>query len=340
MDVNLTVSVPALEKLIDHTASGIGSVAHSLLTPLLSPWQAKQQAQADAIAAEGQAHALLLQANARSTARQMLIDKDAEVSGELTIAEAVTQRIQFQERKRLLNVQSVVAQAAEELGDTLVENSEPDHDWTARFFNDVQDVSSAQMQLLWARVLAGEVRRRGSTTLRTLGILKNLDQVTADRFRTLCSLCFFLYMPDGGIADDARVCSLGGNAAQNCLADYGLGFGTLNRLNEHGLVISDYNSWIDYVVTRDDAVGEDGQVVRFPFVFQGTRWDLELSSHDVDRKRIRISGVALTWTGRELAKVVEVKADNRYRQALERFFRQKGVKMVRRRGVAERGKQD
>ena len=329
MDVNVTVSVPPLEKLIDYTASGIGSVAHSILTPFLSPWQAKQQAQADAIAAEGQARTLLIQADAQATAQKMLISEDADVTGELEIAEAVTQRIQFQERKRLLNVQSVVAQAADELGDALVKDSEPDHDWTARFFNDVQDVSSEQMQLLWARVLAGEVRRRGSTTLRTLGILKNLDQATADHFRTLCSLCLFFYIPDSRIADDARVCSLGGNAAQNCLADYGLDFGTLNRLNEHGLVISDYNSWMEYVVTRDNAVNSDGQEVSCPFVFQGSRWDLELSPPSVERRLIRLSGVALTWTGRELAKVVDVRAGGSYRQELEKFFRQTGMKMIR-----------
>ena len=328
MDVNVTVSVPPLEKLIDYTASGIGSVAHSLFTPLLRPWQAKQQAQADAIAAESQARALLTQSDAQATARKMLISEDADVTGELGIAEAVTQRIQYQERKRLLNVQSVVAQAADELGDALVEDSDPDHDWTARFFNDVQDVSSEQMQLLWARVLAGEVRRRGSTTLRTLGILRNLDQATADHFKTLCSLCLLFYTSDIGIADDARVCSLGGNAARNCLADYGLDFGTLNRLNEHGLIIADYDSYMKYTVKGKDAVASDGQEISYPFVFQGSKWDLELLPESVERKLIRLHGVALTWTGRELAKVVDVRADGRYRKKLEEFFRKKGIRFM------------
>ncbi len=329
MDVNVTLSIPAVEKLIDYTASGIGSVARSILTPFLSPWQAEQQARAGAIAARGQAGTLLIQADAQARARKLLIGEDADVTGELGIAEAVTQRIQFQERKRLLNVQSVVAHAADELGDALVEDSEPDHDWTARFFSDVQDVSSEQMQLLWARVLAGEVRRSGSTTLRTLGILKNLDQTTADLFRRLCSLCLFHYAPGSGIADDARVCSLGGDAGQNCLADYGLDYDTLNRLNEHGLVIADYNSWMDYVVTREVALGSDGQEVRFPFVFQGDRWDLELSPPDVERRNLKLSGVVLTWTGRELANVVDIEAVESYRLRLEEFIRKKRMKVIK-----------
>ncbi len=329
MDVNVTVSVPALEKLIDHTASGIGSVAHSILTPSLRSWQAKKQAQADRIAAKGQAGALLIQADAQATARKMLLSEDADVTGELGIAEAVTQRIQFQERKRLLNIQSVVAQAADELGDALVEDSEPDHDWTARFFNDVQDVSSEQMQSLWARVLTGEVRRRGSTSLRTLGVLKNLDQTTADCFRTLCSLSLFHYTPGRELADDARVCSLGGNAAQNCLADYRLDFDTLNRLNEHGLVIADYNAWMDYVVAREAFVDSGGQEIQRPFVFQGSRWDLELAPPDVDQRIVKLYGVVLTWAARELARVVNVRPEGGYQQALESFFRQNGVELVR-----------
>ena len=329
MDVNVTVSVPPLEKLIDYTASGVGSVAHSILRPFLLPWQAKQQSRADAIAAEGQARTLLIQADAQATVRKMLISEGAHITGELGIAEAVTQRIQFQEQKRLLNVQSVVAQAADELGDALVEDCEPDHDWTARFFNDVQDVSSEEMQVLWARVLAGEVRRKGSTSLRTLGVLKNLDQATADHFRTLCSLCLFLFTSDSSVADDARVCSLGGNAAQNCLADYGLDFETLNRLNEHGLVISDYNSWMKYVVTGEDALNSDGREASYSCVFQGCPRDLGLSQPGAERKEIRLSGVALTWTGRELANVVEVRAEKTYRRELEKFFGRMGIKMVR-----------
>lgn len=329
MDLNVTLSVPPLEKLIDYTASGIGSIAHSILTPYLKPWQAKQQAQAEAIAAQGHAHALLTESDAQATARKMLVSEDADVTGELTIAEAVTQRIQYQERKRLLNVQSVVAQAADELGDALVEDNEPDHDWTARFFNDVQDVSSEQMQLLWARVLAGEVRRRGSTTLRTLGILRNLDQATADYFRTLCSLCLFYYTPDSGIAVDARVCALGGNPAHNCLADYGLDFDALNRLNEHGLIIADYNSWMEYTVEGEDGVNDDGQEVSHPFVLQGSRWDLDLATAGAERRIIRLHGVALTWAGRELAEVVDARDDRCYRQKLEEFFRKHGMTMIR-----------
>ena len=183
MDVNL----PAIEKLVDYAASGIGSVAGSML----APWKARREAQAKQITAEGDATILQIQAEAQSKAREILVSQNTDVTGELDITDKVNQRIQFQEQKRQINIGSVVEEAASQLGDKRVANTEPDHDWTARFFNEVQDVSSEEMQSLWAKVLAGEVERAGSTSIRTLGILKNLDQVTA---RTIQQVLLSLYV--------------------------------------------------------------------------------------------------------------------------------------------------
>ena len=211
--------VAAVVKLLDYVASGIGSVAG----PMLATWRARREAQAIRIAAKGEADALLIQAEAQSEAREILLSQDTEISGEVDISDAVRQRIQFQERKRQLNIESVVKKAATQLGDTEVPNDETDHDWTAHFFNHVQDVSSEEMQSLWAKVLAGEVERAGSTSIRTLGILRNLDQSTARLFRIFCSGCVFLCI-EGRTLVDARVPSLGGNAASNALKPFGLGF--------------------------------------------------------------------------------------------------------------------
>lgn len=81
--------------------------------------------------------------------------------------------MQFQEQKRHLNIESVVGQTAFERRGKEVSDHEPDHDWNARFFSELQDVSSQDIQLLWSKVLAGEVERPGSTSVRTLSILSN-----------------------------------------------------------------------------------------------------------------------------------------------------------------------
>ena len=191
MPVEVNINVLALHKLVDYVASGIGSVAGSML----APWKARQEAKAKQIEVEAKANSMRILADAQSDARKALISQDSPIIGELNIADSVSQRIQFQEAKRQANIEAVVRQAAEQLGDTTVEDIEPDHDWTARFFNDVQDVSSEEMQSLWTKVLAGEVERSGSTSIRTLGILKGLDQSTALLFQKFCSVCIF-FRPD------------------------------------------------------------------------------------------------------------------------------------------------
>lgn len=319
MDLN----VKALEKLVDYAASGIGSVAGSML----APWRARREARAKQIVATGDADALLIQAKAQAEARALLVSQDADVTGALDIANTVNQRIQFQERKRQINIASVVRQAASQLGDKEVENHEPDHDWTARFFNEVQDVSSEEMQLLWAKVLAGEVERAGSTSLRTLGILKNLDQAMARLFRKFCSACVFL-SPDGKTLMDARVPSLGGNAGSNSLREYGLNFDALNRLNENGLIISDYNSWYDYRLSTGLSLDNPPQLIRIPFRFQNRYWVLVSTGERNSNKEFRLSGVALTRSGRELSRVVGSEVMDEFSQDLFSFFRGENLQMT------------
>ncbi len=310
----MPVSIPAIDKLVDHVASGIGSVAGAML----APWRAEREARAKQIAAEGEARTLLIQATAQAEAREILLSRDGPVSGTLNISDRVRQRIQFQERKRQENIESVVRQAAKQLGHKAVADEEPDHDWTARFFSSVQDVSSQEMQALWARVLSGEVERRGSTSVRTLEILRNLDQATAKLFRRLCSACVFLAAGENVVLD-ARVPSLGGNAAANSLKAHGLSFDVLNRLNEHGLIISDYNSWHDYQLAIGFVV-DDQTTVRIPFVLQGKNWVLAPQENRKPGKMYKLSGVALSMSGRELAKIVELESIEAFIQDLKHYF--------------------
>ena len=193
-DINLSLKVPAIEKLIDYGASGVGAIAG----PMLAPWRASREAQArlasarvdvevHRIEAKSEAGTSAIIAKARSEARGYLVTPDAEVRGTLEITrEDITQRIEFQERKRIANVRSVLEDAADELGDKEVADHEPDPDWTARYIDSVQDVSSEDLQKIWAKNLAGEVESPGRTSLRTLDILRNMTKNEAEMFRNIC----------------------------------------------------------------------------------------------------------------------------------------------------------
>lgn len=191
---NVSINVPALEKLLDYTASGVGAVAG----PMLANWRAQREgmakltsAQYDAevrrIEAESRAQSLLIIEEAQSKARHS-IEESTELSrGKLELSDGdITQSLEFQNRKRLANVKSVVEDAAEQLGDEEVPDQEPDHDWTARFFDFAQDVTSEDMRRIWANILAGEVKQPGQTSMRTLETLRNMKRVEANVFREFC----------------------------------------------------------------------------------------------------------------------------------------------------------
>ena len=311
--------VRALDKLLDYTASGIGAVAG----PMLAPWQARREADALRIATQGEADSLRIIAAAQSDARDALVSTASDVRVEVDIAETVRQRIQFQEEKRHRNIGSVVGQTAELLGDKDVPDQEPDHDWTARFFNYIQDISSEELQPLWTKVLAGEIERPRSVSIRSLSILRNLDQTSAKLFQTLCSCCCV----NSSVIDyrtlDARVLSLNGRAGGNSLREFGLQYGNLNILNEHSLIVSDYDSSYDMKLSIGVHVPEYEQqnlLVRTPFGFQERYWILVPSSQKKVGSEYWVSGVALTQAGKELFNIVECELMPEYHQALAEYF--------------------
>ena len=304
---------------------------------MLAPWRAGRESKAKQITArgerevgkilaEGQADTMRLIANAQADARAILISPDFSISGELDMSHAIHQRVQFQEEKRQRNILAVVEQAAAELGDNEVENSEPNPDWTARFFGEVQDVSSEDMQVLWGKVLAGEVERPGSTSLRTLDILRNLDQATSTLFRRLCSVCVSIRL-NGNQFFDARVPSLGKDPGQNSLRAYGLSFIELTILDEHGLILSDYRSWRDYQMCTGIQSAPGQPPVLIPFTFQNRHWVL-VPAKPRRNQEFRLAGVALTRSGQELSRIVDIEPTDEYMQALAKFFETQSLQMT------------
>ena len=112
---------------------------------------------------------------------------------------------------------------------------------------------------------------------------------------------------------DARVPSLHGDASQNSLGPFGLGFGELNRLNENGLIISDYNSYYTYLVERDLQDGAD-------LYHQGVRWDWAIRQEGRQKMDVKLHGVAMTVSGAELAKAIPQGPVPAYTGQLKKFL--------------------
>jgi uncharacterized repeat protein (TIGR03899 family) len=99
------------------------------------------------------------------------------------IQERTQERINFQELKKQVNIENVTAFAAEELKNEPLVTDEPlDEDWTTRFFRIAEDISNEDMQALWGKILAGEVKQPKTYSLRTLDLIRNLSKFEADIF--------------------------------------------------------------------------------------------------------------------------------------------------------------
>jgi hypothetical protein len=99
------------------------------------------------------------------------------------------QIIQVTRRQR--NIENVIALAGEELRDTpddKVGDKKVDPDWTTQFFNGAQDVSNEDMQKIWAKLLAGEIKKPGTFRLRTLERVKELSKDDAETFGRICTI--------------------------------------------------------------------------------------------------------------------------------------------------------
>ena len=301
---------------MDYTATGIGAVAG----PMLANWKASREgraklttARADAevrrIEAESEGQSLVIIAEAQAKARQTI---DATTESERGIVEItrgdITQSIEFQGRKRLANSSSVVESAADELSDKEVTDHEPDPDWTARFFDCVQDVSSEDMQNIWATILAGEVESPGRTSLRTLDTLKNMMKTDAEMFKGICD---FVIMNDFIFYDDSM---------KNFEA---VKYSNLLHLQDCGLVNVGPN-----LVKR--FFWQDNQELLLTYHSSV----LMVTGKPEAGESLQVPDILLTTAGKELFQLTQCALNMEYLQAFSKFLQSKDSQLFYLEGVA------
>ena len=300
------MNVPALEKLLDYAASGVGAIAG----PMLANWRAHKEGRAKLTSARyaaeirgfeanSGADSLSIIAEAQSKARQS-IESGAEPShGIMEITNTdISQSIEFQGRKRIANVRSIIEDAAEELGDESVSDREPDHDWTARFFDSAQDVSSEDMRRVWSKILAGEVRKPGQTSLRAIETLRHMTEIDARIFRDFCD-----FVIDGEFV----FCDFKTPTYSP------LSFGMQLHLKECGMISS------DSPLVRKVSWDESAQAI---FT---CREGLLVINRNVDQNEdLSLKVIKLTSVGKELFNVVDTRTRIEYLQVFSKYLNQLG----------------
>ena len=118
-----------------------------------------------------------------SSPKELLIETQQTNSLTPSLEKRTQDRVSFQEAKKQLNIENVTAFAAEELRNEETVTDEPlDEDWTTRFFKIAEEVSNEEMQALWGKILAGEIKQPKTYSLRTLELIRNLSKKEADIF--------------------------------------------------------------------------------------------------------------------------------------------------------------
>lgn len=198
------------------------------------------------------------------------------------------QRIGFQELLRQNNLDSVFDNAYSILEGETAEESESDkhieNDWMLRFINCAQDVTDEEMQLLWSKVLAGEIKHPKSYSLRTLETLRNLSKEEATTFQKLCHIAI-------QITDEAIFIP----RYQEFIKENGVSYAELFLMADCGLI----NYGESMVLTQPVEKDESGITICGAFV-------LLVSSKNEENGNITICQYPLTEAGKELYKLSEI----------------------------------
>ncbi|MCH8998516.1 MAG: DUF2806 domain-containing protein [Proteobacteria bacterium] len=187
---------------------------------------------------------------------------------QVSIISSVQHEVTIHDLDRFLNLAKIILAAEEEVENTPneeVSDDPMDNDWFTRWRDNAQDISSEMLQRLWARILAGELKRPGSYTIHTLDFLRRMSKEDAETITKIARFrignCIFSEAAEdlnkNGITFDTLI----------DLDDLGIihgvqGFGSLNWTPPHYrndpakfLMVSNNKA---LVVTTEDVTKEPG----------------------------------------------------------------------------------
>ncbi len=170
--ITVNIDGKPLEKLIEVVSNGIGT--------LYRPRKIRKEADA-------QAYAINVLENAKAIA-----DSDARLI-DVETTERIGQRLVAQEIRRQENIDSVVEAAAVEMKGKQVSDEPVSEDWATRFFGFVQDVSEEDMRAIWAKILAREIEKPNSFSIRLLNLLSMLSRKEAEVVGNMAQFVLYDY---------------------------------------------------------------------------------------------------------------------------------------------------
>ena len=96
--------------------------------------------------------------------------------------------VDFNRCKNFMEIAQLADEQFKQEAEAPCETDEFDFDWFMRFFEAAGNISNKEMQQLWAKVLAGEIKSQGSFSLRAVETLRNMSLKEAQTFQRATSL--------------------------------------------------------------------------------------------------------------------------------------------------------
>lgn len=151
---------------------------------------------------------------------------DISIAPSVNVIGRTQDRLLTQEVRKQENIEQILSITAEELKDEPeVSNRPVDEDWLNRYINFAGDITNKEIQFIWGKVLAGEIKRPETFSLRTLELIRNLNIDEARLIEKIGSFAFSMY---------GQSAVFHGN--REALTNYGISFKQISLLIEIGIL--------------------------------------------------------------------------------------------------------
>ena len=134
-------------------------------------------------------------------------------------------RFIMEESKKQDNIESITEKAIPQLTSSSTPQ-DMDNDWIMNFFDKCRIISDEDMQILWAKILAGESNSPGTYSKRTVNSMASLDKRDAVLFAKLCGFNWLFGDLETLIYDEEA----------SIYRTAGINFDTLIHLDDIGLI--------------------------------------------------------------------------------------------------------
>lgn len=143
-------------------------------------------------------------------------------SGKMTLTE-------YYKTKKFLKIAKMADSLVQEKRNNSIDK-QYSFDWFIRYYEASGNISDKEMQILWAKILAGEIEKPSSYSLRTLDVLRNISKEEAERFAKICNSAIKIESAQYAIPAD-----------HDYISKNDINYSDILMLEEIGLINSDSN---------------------------------------------------------------------------------------------------